>query len=89
MHFGSIGFGYENYIYQAEYVRKWDQLARHGKLTGPQAQLAALTKPMEELYDSRTDPHMVNNLAGDPRHAGRLLREAVARSRCPSVSDAC
>tara|TARA_Y100001934_G_C12349327_1_gene774475 strand:+ start:455 stop:2362 length:1908 start_codon:yes stop_codon:yes gene_type:complete len=67
-------FGYENYIYQAEYVRKWDQLARHGKLTGPQAQLAALTKPMEELYDSRTDPHMVNNLAGDPRHAGRLER---------------
>lgn len=67
-------FGYENYIYQAEYVRKWDQLARDGKLTGPQAQLAALTKPVEELYDSRTDPHMVNNLAGDPRHAERLER---------------
>ncbi len=65
-------FGYENYIYQADYVRKWDQLAREGRLTGPQAQLAAPTKPVEELYDSQTDPHMVNNLAGDPRHAGRL-----------------
>jgi hypothetical protein len=66
--------GYENYIYQTEYVRKWDQLVREGKLTGAQVQLAARTKPVQGLYDSETDPHMVNNLADDPKHTAVLNR---------------
>lgn len=61
-------FGYENYIYQAEYVQKWDQLARERKLTGAQVQVAARTKPVEELYDAQSDPHMVNDLSGDPQY---------------------
>lgn len=67
-------FGYENYIYQADYVRKWDQLARDGKLNEVQAQLAARTKPVEELYDSQTDPHMVRNLADEPEYGIVLER---------------
>ena len=30
--------------------------------------------PAEELYDTRTDPYELDNLAGKPEHAGRLAR---------------
>jgi len=38
-------------------------------------------RPAEELYDLRTDPHQLRNLAGDPAHAEarRELRERVER----------
>ncbi len=30
------------------------------------------TKPVEELYDTKNDPHELNNLAGDPKYSARL-----------------
>ncbi|MBN2315785.1 MAG: sulfatase-like hydrolase/transferase [Sedimentisphaerales bacterium] len=45
-----------------------------GKLP-PAAQLfMADRKPVEELYDLRSDPHEINNLAGDPNYSSILER---------------
>lgn len=59
---------YETFEFTAPVLERWVQLAREGKLTGDQEQLAMRFKPVEELYDSKTDPHMVKNLANDPKH---------------------
>ena len=40
------------------------------KLNGPQARFMADSKPEFELYDLKNDPHEINNLADDPKHAG-------------------
>ena len=65
---------YEDYEFGATVVREWVELARRGKLTGPQEMLAMRFKPREELYDSDGDPHMVRNVALDPRYADVLQR---------------
>lgn len=36
------------------------------------------TKPVEELYDTRTDPYELDNLAGRPEHADRLAAMRAA-----------
>jgi len=43
--------------------------ALEGTLTPAQAQFVAATKPKEELYDLRSDPHELHNLATDPAQA--------------------
>ncbi|MEO1497292.1 MAG: sulfatase [Planctomycetota bacterium] len=43
-----------------------------GELTPQQWQLAAETKPLEELYDTEADPDEVVNLATDPAYAAKL-----------------
>ena len=65
---------FEDYEFDAVVVRHWVELARQGKLTGPQEMLAMRFKPIEELYDSADDPHMVRNVAGDPEYADVLQR---------------
>ena len=35
-------------------------------------------RPVEELYDTQTDPHEIDNLAADPTHAEELLRLRAA-----------
>lgn len=42
-------------------------------LTPEQSQWFAEHKPPEELYDCRTDPHNVKNLAGDPAYQEQLI----------------
>ena len=65
---------YEDFEFNAPVLRRWVELARQGRLTGPQEMLAMRFKPIEELYDSKSDPHMVENVADDPKHAGVLER---------------
>jgi len=52
------------------------RLAAEGELHGDAAWLMSHDKPAEELYDTRSDPHEIHNLADSPEH-----RETLARMR--------
>jgi N-sulfoglucosamine sulfohydrolase len=69
-----------SYNWQHASMRKWEQLHRDGKLSGPPARFFASRKPTEELYDVKADPWQVSNLAADPAYAAELsrLRAALA-----------
>ena len=56
-------------------------LRDEGKLNDVQMQWFRESKPEEELFDTWTDPHEINNLAGDPAYATKLaeLREECSR----------
>jgi uncharacterized sulfatase len=66
----------------------WEQRQRYPQLF----QAAFGQRPAEELYDARTDPHNLRNLAADPRHAATLagLRRRIdahlTRTADPRVS---
>jgi len=53
-----------------------DLRERHkaGKLSPHADYFFSPNKPIEELYDTITDPHELNNLAADPRYVGTLER---------------
>jgi hypothetical protein len=55
-------------------MQEMRRLHAEGKLRGPQLQFFEPTKPVEELYDTATDPHEVSNLAGDPKYKDVLER---------------
>jgi len=63
---------YETYQWEAPIYDRFQQLARAGKLKGPQAEYARRFKAVEQLYDSENDPEMVHNLAGDRAYANVL-----------------
>jgi hypothetical protein len=69
---------YETFQFEASVYERWGELARQGKLDGPQEEYAQRFKPLEQLYDSEKDPHMVNNLAEDPAYAD-VLKEMRQR----------
>jgi arylsulfatase A-like enzyme len=54
-----------------------------GKLPPEQEAFMQSTKPAEELYDLRKDPHELHNVAGDPAHAATIqeLRGELAQWR--------
>jgi arylsulfatase A-like enzyme len=56
------------------------ELNAQGKLTPPQAFLAAASMPAEELYDIEKDPHEIHNLVDskDPEHQKALKRLRIA-----------
>jgi uncharacterized sulfatase len=70
--------GYMNLI---PTMQEWRRLHDQKKLVGPPALFFQKTKPIEELYDTAADPHEVNNLAADARHAAKLseLRQELER----------
>ena len=62
------------YMDQMPTMRAMRRLDAAGELKGAEKQYFEPTKPVEELYDTKTDPWEVNNVAGDPRHAEILER---------------
>jgi uncharacterized sulfatase len=62
------------YMYEMPTMRDWQRLADEGELTGPPAAFMALSKPVEELYDTEADPFEVDNLASSPEHREILDR---------------
>jgi len=70
--------GFIPYRDRAAGMKNLLQLIADKKLGANQWQFSGLKKPLEELYDTQTDPHEVHNLASDPRHFEKLaeLRSA-------------
>jgi uncharacterized sulfatase len=68
-----------NYLDEMPVMKDWRRLAFDGTLNPTQRLFFARAKPPEELYDTRTDPHEVRNLAADPAHADtlRTMRAAL------------
>ncbi|HQU41222.1 MAG TPA: sulfatase-like hydrolase/transferase, partial [Pirellulales bacterium] len=68
------------YQFKARGYQSWARLAAAGQLTPATAQFWG-QKPTEELYDMRTDPDSVHNLAADPDHRATLERMRAALQR--------
>ncbi len=62
--------------YQNRHPMMQEMLRLHaeGKLEGPQTLLFATSRPAEELYDLDSDPHELDNLAGEPGFRDHLVR---------------
>lgn len=56
-------------------------LRDEGKLNSIQKQWFRKSKPPEELYDCKTDPHEINNLAKDPAYKEKLEELRVEMDR--------
>jgi uncharacterized sulfatase len=67
-----------SYMYEMPTMQVWQRLADQGQLSGPPATFMALSKPIEELYDTQNDPHNVHNLADSPEHLEALHRLRTA-----------
>ena len=61
-----------DYPDQAEIMQELRRVAAEGKLAGIEKLFWQPTKPLEELYDTQTDPHEVKNLAGSEAHQQTL-----------------
>ena len=59
-------------------MQDWRRLAAEGILVSTQKLWFAATKPIEELYDTDSDPWELNNLADVPQYAERLARMRAA-----------
>jgi N-sulfoglucosamine sulfohydrolase len=70
-----------NYMNQMPTMQEMRRLNAEGKLKGPQKQYFEPTKPIEELYNTVTDPHEVKNLAGDPKYKDVLRRMRVIHAK--------
>lgn len=64
----------EGYSDNAEMRREITRLAAEGKLNAAQLTYAGPTRPIEELYDTTTDPHQIHNLISSPEHRDVLNR---------------
>jgi len=60
-----------NYLWRMQTTRVWERLYHEGKLKGPERYFFQ-RKPVEELYDTREDPHEVRNLAKNMGYADKL-----------------
>jgi N-sulfoglucosamine sulfohydrolase len=71
--------GHITYRNQSAIMQEWFRLQAAGKLTGPAALWMRNSRPAEELYDTRTDPHQVHDLSAEGAHRATLerMRRAV------------
>lgn len=70
-----VSYGQDiDYMNEMPTMQEMRRLNAAGELTGAEKQYFQETKPLEELYDTETDPHEVNNLAADPDYAEILDR---------------
>lgn len=60
------------YAEETPTMQEWRRLNAEGKLNKVQRFFFLPTKPIEELYDTQTDPHETRNLADDPQHRSVL-----------------
>ena len=76
------------YLWRAPSMVSWENAFLAGKCNKTQS-LFWKTKPVEELYNTDSDPWEVNNLAGDPGHAELLegMRKAM-KEKSRSIRDA-
>lgn len=68
------------YLWRSRAVRDWEKLHNAGNLNETQSAYWK-TKPYEELYDVVTDPHNINNLAGNPKFAKVLKEMSMATDK--------
>ena len=81
-------FQHEAYEWQAKGYQSWEGEFRAGRLNEVQARFFAGPRTFEELYDLRSDPDQIRNLANDEAHADRLKRmRAAVDDHMLAVSD--
>jgi arylsulfatase A-like enzyme len=66
--------GHIIYRNQSAIMQDWLRLQAAGGLRGDPAQWMRTSRPAEELFDVRADPHQVRDLSGDAAHRGTLER---------------
>ncbi len=62
-------------------MQELNRAIEQGTLNEQQWQLSAPAKPMEEFYDTHTDPFEIRNLASDPRYLGKMAPMRAALDR--------
>lgn len=67
-----------DYAERSPIKKELNRLARAGTLPAGAAWVTQTRKPPEELYDTQSDPHELNNRADDPAHADTLTRLRAA-----------
>ena len=72
--------GHIIYRNQSAIMQEWLRMQAAGELSGPAALWMRTSRPAEELYDVRRDPHQIENIAAEPAHRATLerMRAAVA-----------
>ena len=66
--------GHIIYRNQSAIMQEWLRLSAARALSGPAALWMRNSRPAEELYDTASDPHQIENLADRPAHRPTLLR---------------
>ena len=71
--------GHIIYRNQSAIMQEWLRLNAEKKLTGPAALWMRTQRPAEELYDTKADPHQIQDLSAQPAHRATLerMRKAV------------
>jgi len=76
-----------NYRYRQLAYDNWRDEYRAKRLNAAQRQFFE-RRPAEQLFDLAADPHEVNNLAADPKHAKRLVDlRGRLRAKMKSIND--